>query len=63
MDKLLTPTEVKDILCVTRQTLHAIVKSGKLKYVAVGFRKRFRKADVEAYLDGEARGETHEPKD
>ena len=55
---LLTTSEVANLFRVHRNTIHSWIKSGQLSPVDVpGRNKRYRKADVEAILAGEAKTE------
>ena len=55
MDKLLTQNEVASLLQIGRPILLSLVRDGKIKSVTIGKRRRFRRADIESYLDKEGR--------
>jgi len=62
LDDLLTPTEVAKALGVSISTL-AIWRCERryhLSYVKVGARVRYRRSDVEAFLNQQTRGGTGE---
>lgn len=48
-----TLKEVEEILSVTRKTIYAWIKSGKLHAVKVGSQYRVKKEDLESLLNGE----------
>lgn len=50
-DELLTPTQVCDMLRVTRGFLSALVRSGEIPVIILGPRtRRFRRSDLDAWL-------------
>jgi excisionase family DNA binding protein len=52
-DVFLTTTEVIEYLQVNLRTLYRLLKAGKLPAVRVGRQWRFRKADVDAWLESQ----------
>jgi excisionase family DNA binding protein len=56
-DIFLTTAEVIDYLHVNLRTVYRLLKAGKLPAVRVGRQWRFRKADVDACLEGRQPGE------
>jgi excisionase family DNA binding protein len=52
MDDFLTTAEVIDYLHVNVRTVYRLLKAGRLPAVRVGRQWRFRKADVDAWLEG-----------
>lgn len=48
--KLLTVTDVMDELGVSKTTVYKLVKSGKLRSIKVESRRRFRRQDVDTYV-------------
>jgi len=56
-NKLMTVSEVADFLRVTETTIRAWIKESKIPYIKVSDRAiRFRKADIEAYLEEKKTG-------
>jgi len=55
-DVFLTTTEVIEYLQVNLRTVYRLLKAGKLPAVRVGRQWRFRKADVDAWLDSHGAG-------
>jgi excisionase family DNA binding protein len=55
-DVFLTTTEVIEYLQVNLRTLYRLLKAGKLPAVRVGRQWRFRKADVDAWLESQRPG-------
>jgi excisionase family DNA binding protein len=51
LEPLLTVRSVCELLAVSRQTVYRIVEKGDMRPVRVGERLRFRRADIEAYLE------------
>jgi excisionase family DNA binding protein len=50
-DRLLTIGETADVLRISRPTVYRLLRSGDLHAVRVGQRHRFRREDIDAYLD------------
>ena len=50
-DRLLTVAEVAEALRVSTMTIYRMVKSGQLPATRVGRSYRFRRADVQSYLE------------
>ena len=50
-DRLLTVAEVAEALRVSTMTIYRMVKSGQLPATRVGRSYRFRRADVQGYLE------------
>ena len=50
-DRLLTVAEVAEALRVSTMTIYRMVKSGQLPATRVGRSYRFRRADVQRYLE------------
>ena len=48
--RLMTPREVEEYLQMSTTTIWRLVRDGRLRCLRVGSQKRFRIADVEAYL-------------
>jgi excisionase family DNA binding protein len=55
-DTFLTTEEVIDYLQVNLRTVYRLIKAGKIPAVRVGRQWRFRKGDLDAWLDTERRG-------
>ena len=55
-ERLLTQADVADLLQVSRWTLARVIRRGDLVGVRVGDRLRFRRNDVDAYLERNAEG-------
>ena len=53
MDRLLTQNEVAALLQIGRPILLSLVRDGKIKSVTIGKRRRFRRVDIESYLEKE----------
>lgn len=53
-DPLLTVNEVAESLRVSTMTVYRLVKSGQLPATRVGRSYRFRRSDVQRYLDAGA---------
>jgi excisionase family DNA binding protein len=51
-DHFLTTEEVLDYLQVNLRTIYRLIKAGKIPAVRVGRQWRFRKQDIDAWLDG-----------
>ena len=49
-DRLLTVSEVADMMRVSNMTVYRLIKSGQLPAVRVGKNYRIREADVDRYL-------------
>jgi excisionase family DNA binding protein len=52
-ESFLTTEEVLDYLQVNLRTVYRLIKAGKIPAVRVGRQWRFRKSDVDAWLDGQ----------
>src|SRR6187399_2393618 len=52
-DHFLTTEEVLDYLQVNLRTIYRLIKAGKIPAVRVGRQWRFRKRDIDAWLDGQ----------
>jgi excisionase family DNA binding protein len=48
--------ELAEVLSVSQRTIFRLMERGDLPYYEIGRAKRFRKSDVEAYLEGQKRG-------
>ena len=64
-ETFLTTEEVLEYLQVNLRTVYRLIKAGKIPAVRVGRQWRFRKRDIDAWLDsqrprGTSRGETAE---
>jgi len=55
-ESFLTTEEVLDYLQVNLRTVYRLIKAGKIPAVRVGRQWRFRKADIDAWLDGQRVG-------
>jgi len=55
-ESFLTTKEVLDYLQVNLRTVYRLIKAGKIPAVRVGRQWRFRKADIDAWLDGQRVG-------
>jgi excisionase family DNA binding protein len=53
-DRLLTVDELAEYLRVDRSTVYRFIRDGELPYVTVGTRVRFRRIDIEMYLERQA---------
>ena len=51
---LLTPEEVAEYVRVNPQTIYRLLRSGRLPGAKIGHQWRVRKADLDAYLHGQA---------
>ena len=60
-DTFLTTEEVIDYLQVNLRTVYRLIKAGKIPAVRVGRQWRFRKGDVDAWLETERRGVRQSP--
>ena len=49
-DRLLTVSEVADVMRVSNMTVYRLIKSGQLPAVRVGKNYRIRESDVDTYL-------------
>jgi len=54
MEPLLEVREVSQILCLSRQSIYALVRSGKLRAYRIGRRWMFEERDIRAFLDSVA---------
>src|SRR6187431_720905 len=52
-DTFLTTEEVLDYLQVNLRTVYRLIKAGKIPAVRVGRQWRFKRADLDAWLDGQ----------
>lgn len=50
-DKLIQPNELIKYLCISKPTLYRLVSERKIPYCKVGGSLRFRKADIDNYLE------------
>lgn len=50
-EQLLTSDEVADILKVSKMTLHRWNKRGVLPKIEIGSKRRYRRADIEAFIE------------
>ena len=50
--RLLTATEVADLMRVSRMTVYRLIKTGEMPSLRVGRGYRFREEDVQEYLRG-----------
>ena len=57
----LTTEEVLDYLQVNPRTVYRLIKAGKIPAVRVGRQWRFRKRDIDAWLDGQGSGPVAPP--
>ncbi len=60
-DHFLTTEEVLDYLQVNLRTIYRLIKAGKIPAVRVGRQWRFRKQDIDAWLDGQPQRATEVP--
>lgn len=51
-DEVMTIPEVAEYLKVTRQTVHRLMKSGKLKAFKIGRSTRILKSEIEKFVEG-----------
>ena len=49
-DRLLTVSEVADLMRVSNMTVYRLIKSGQLKALRVGKNYRIRESEVDRYL-------------
>ena len=49
-DKLLTPTEARQMLRISKSTLYRLIRSGRLPSIRVGDTYRIRMSELEEYL-------------
>jgi excisionase family DNA binding protein len=49
-DEVMTIPEVAEYLKVTRQTIHKLIKSGKLKVFKIGRSTRILRSEVERFI-------------
>ena len=54
-ESFLTTSEVLEYLQVNLRTIYRLIKAGKIPAVRVGRQWRFRKRDIDAWLDGQRR--------
>lgn len=59
-DVFLTTEEVLEYLQVNLRTIYRLIKAGKIPAVRVGRQWRFRKADLDVWLDGQRTAPRHE---
>jgi excisionase family DNA binding protein len=52
-DAFLTTEEVLDYLQVNLRTVYRLIKAGKIPAVRVGRQWRFKRADLDAWLEGQ----------
>ena len=57
----LTTEEVLEYLQVNLRTVYRLIKAGKIPAVRVGRQWRFRKRDIDAWLDGQRASGAHPP--
>ena len=50
-EKLLTPTEVQQLLRISQSTLYRLIRSGQLPSIRVGDAYRIRMSELEDYMD------------
>lgn len=61
-EAFLTTEEVLEYLQVNLRTVYRLIKAGKIPAVRVGRQWRFRRSDIDAWLDSQrARGQRHAP--
>jgi excisionase family DNA binding protein len=60
-DTFLTTEEVLAYLQVNLRTVYRLIKAGKIPAVRVGRQWRFRKSDIDAWLDSQRRGGSRSP--
>lgn len=60
-ESFLTTEEVLEYLRVNLRTVYRLIKAGKIPAVRVGRQWRFRKRDIDAWLDGQRRRQAPEP--
>lgn len=53
LEKMLTIKDVTKLLNISRATLYKIMDDGRLTSYLVGGQRRFKRADIEAYLEGQ----------
>lgn len=51
MEPLLEVREVSRILRLSRQTIYALIRSGKLRAYCIGRRWMFEECDIRTYMD------------
>jgi excisionase family DNA binding protein len=60
-DTFLTTEEVLEYLQVNLRTVYRLIKAGKIPAVRVGRQWRFRKRDIDAWLDGQRQAGGRQP--
>jgi len=55
-DRLLTATEVAEILSVKLSWVREATRDGRLPHVALGRYRRYRRAEILGYIDEQRRG-------
>ncbi len=60
-EAFLTTEEVLDYLNVNLRTVYRLIKAGKIPAVRVGRQWRFRKSDIDAWLESQQTGATPSP--
>ena len=55
-EEFYTSTDLAKYLKITQRTVYRLMERGDLPYYEIGRAKRFRKSDVEAYLERQRRG-------
>src|SRR3954466_15903252 len=55
-ESFLTTEEVLEYLQVNLRTVYRLIKAGRIPAIRVGRQWRFRKADLDSWLDGQRRG-------
>ncbi len=51
MDKLLKVSEVADVLRVSKQTVHVMMKSGRLKHIRLGHNIRIFQSELDKVIE------------
>lgn len=60
-DSLLTLPEAADYLRLAKQTIYNLVNRGEIPYLKAGRQLRFRKSDLDAWLESGAATPTADP--
>jgi len=55
-DRLLTAQEVAEILAVKLSWVREATRAGRLPHIALGRYRRYRRSEIEAYLETQRRG-------
>ena len=55
-DRLLTAPEVAELLCVKVSWVREATRAGQLPHIALGRYRRYRRSEIETFLETQCRG-------